>query len=67
MIKNPKRLQELMDTLSREEGPLPFPDALKLFTSMWLDGIKMGILPAKRPLEGIETDIHIAAVLNHIQ
>lgn len=53
-----------MDALSRREGPLPFPDALKLFTSMWLEGIKMGVLPPPNLLEGIETDIRIAAALN---
>ena len=31
---------------------------------MWEEGIKLGVLPPKKPLEGIETDIKIAAVLN---
>jgi len=64
MVKNEKLLQEFMNTLSRKEGPLPFPQALKLFTSMWLEGVRLGILPPKTPLEGIETDIKIAGVLN---
>ena len=64
MVKNPKLLQEFMDILSRKEGPLPFSHALKLFTSMWLEGVSLGVLPPKTPLEGIETDIKIARVLN---
>jgi hypothetical protein len=64
MVKNSKILQEFMNTLSRKEGPLPFSHSLKLFTSMWLEGISLGVLPPKTPLEGIETDIKIAGVLN---
>jgi len=64
MVKNPKLIQELTDTLSRKEGPLPFSHSLKLFTSMWLEGMRLGVLPPKTPLEGIETDIKIAGVLN---
>jgi len=64
MVKNAKLLQEFTNTLSRKEGPLPFHQALKLFTSMWQEGVSMGVLPPKKPLEGIETDIKIAGVLN---
>jgi len=31
---------------------------------MWNHGVKLGVLPPKEPLEGIETDIKIARVLN---
>ena len=64
MVKDPKLLQKFIDTLSQKEGPLPFSQSLKLFTSMWLEGIRLGVLPPKKPLEGIETDIKIAGVLN---
>ena len=64
MVKNSKLLREFMNTLSQKEGPLPFSHALQLFTSMWLEGIRLGVLPPKTPLEGIETDIQIAGVLN---
>ena len=67
MVKNPKLLQEFMNTLSRKEGPLPFSHSLKLFTSMWLEGVRLGVLPPKKPLEGIETDIKIARVLNSLR
>ena len=31
---------------------------------MWKQAVTMGVLPPKAPLEGIETDIKIAGVLN---
>ena len=64
MVKSSKLLQEFMDNLAQKEGPLPYPHSLKLFTSMWLEGISLGVFPPKTPLEGIETDIKIARVLN---
>lgn len=64
MVKNPELLQKFQDTLCKSEGPLPFSNSLKIFTSMWAEGIKLGVLPIKNPLEGIEKDIKIANVLN---
>jgi len=31
---------------------------------MWNEGAKLGVLPTKEPLEGIEVDIKIAKALN---
>jgi len=64
MVKNPERLQKFQNTLYQNEGPLPFIQSLKTFTAMWNHGMKLGVLPPKEPLEGIETDIKIAGVLN---
>ena len=64
MVKKPERLQKFQNGLYKSEGPLPFVHSLKIFTSMWNHGLKLGILPLKDPLEGIETDIKIAGVLN---
>jgi hypothetical protein len=33
---------------------------------MWLEGMALGVLPLKDPLEGIEVDIRIAEMLNHV-
>jgi len=41
-------------------------ESLKLFEEMWMEGIQLGVLPLKDPLEGIEVDIRIAKILNHI-
>jgi len=64
MVKNPERLHKFNNTLYKSEPPLPFIHSLKIFTSMWNQGVKLGVLPPKVPLEGIETDIKIAGVLN---
>ncbi|MGA1845381.1 MAG: hypothetical protein ACMUIS_12525 [bacterium] len=48
----------------KEEGRLSFHQSLKLFTSMWNEGIHLGVLPPKEPLEGIDVDTKIAKVLN---
>ena len=57
-------LQKLEDSLMRNEGKLPFHQSLKLFTALWKEGVKLGVLPPKDPLEGIEIDIRVAKVLN---
>jgi len=31
---------------------------------MWEEGISLGVLPPKHPLEGIEVDIKIARIIN---
>ena len=64
MIKNPELLKILEDSFIRNEGKLSFDRAIKLFTSMWNEGLKFGVLPSKDPLEGIDIDIRIAKVLN---
>lgn len=63
MIKNSDVLKKFNETWIRTKSPLTYSQSLKIFTSMWEEGIKLGVLPPKEPLEGIETDIKIAAVL----
>ncbi|HDZ61849.1 MAG TPA: hypothetical protein ENH40_01730 [Nitrospirae bacterium] len=64
MIKNPEILKKFEDSLIRNEGKVPFNQSIRLFTSMWNEGVRLGVLPPKEPLEGIEVDIRIAKVLN---
>jgi len=64
MIQNPEQLKELEDRIIRDESALSFPHAIRLFTYMWDEGVSLGILPPKEPLEGIGVDIRIAKVLN---
>jgi hypothetical protein len=33
---------------------------------MWREGMALGVLPLKDPLEGIEVDIRIARMLNDV-
>ncbi len=64
MIKNPDLLKKLEDEFVRNEGRLNYRQSLKLFTDMWNEGVRLGRLPHKDPLEGLEVDIKIAKVLN---
>ncbi len=64
MIKNKEVLKKFEDRFMKEEKILPFTQAIRLFTDMWDEGVKLGVLPPKNPSEGIEVDIRIAKVLN---
>ncbi len=63
MIKN-VHLVEHMEKNFISKQRLSYKQSLKIFESMWNEGIKLDILPPKEPLEGIEVDIKIAKVLN---
>lgn len=43
---------------------LSYEKKLELLDAMWEEGISLGVLPPKDPLEGIEVDIKIARILN---
>jgi hypothetical protein len=65
MIKDP----ELLKKFEREEMKREKPDymsALRLFEGMWREGLALGVLPLEDPLEGIDVDIRIARMLNHV-
>ncbi|MEK6546615.1 MAG: hypothetical protein AABZ28_08810 [Nitrospinota bacterium] len=64
MIKNSQRLKELEDAIIKREGNLPFRYSMRVFESLWDEGIKLGVLPPHNPMEGIEVDIKIAKTLN---
>lgn len=63
MIKNPDILERLEREIIKKER-LSFKRALALFEAMWKEGVNLGVLPPKNPLEGIEVDIKIARILN---
>ena len=44
--------------------PLDYFRQLRIFEALYREAIKLGALPLKDPLEGIEVDIHLATVLN---
>lgn len=64
MIRDAYTLRRLEDDLLKKGPQLSFKEALKLFESMWKEGITLGILPLSNPLDGIEVDIEVARVLN---
>lgn len=64
MIKNSQILEEFNKAELKNEKKDYF-HSLKIFEEMWQEGILLGVLPLKNPLEGIEVDIKIARILNH--
>jgi hypothetical protein len=65
MIKDAKLLEAFNDALLRKEK-LDYAAALRIFEGMCEEGRKLGVLPLKDPLEGIEVEIRIARILNRV-
>jgi hypothetical protein len=63
LIRDPRILNNLERKVIKEEK-LSFSEALAIFEAMWKEGMTLGVIPPKDPLEGIETDIRIARILN---
>jgi len=63
MIRDAGALQRFEDSVIRGRK-LSHPQALRLFEAMWQEGVALGVLPPKDPLEGIDVDIKIARALN---
>ncbi len=64
MIKNAQYYEAWERNWKQKEGSLPYGQALRLFESLWKEGLRFGVLPPSNPLEGLETDIRIARILN---
>lgn len=43
---------------------LTHQQAMAIFESLWEEGRELGVLPQRDPLEGIETDLRLAAIIN---
>lgn len=63
MIKNAQLVENMeRDFISRQK--LSYKQSMQIFESMWNEAVRLGVLPPRDPLEGIEVDIKIANVLN---
>ena len=65
MVKDSKLLTQFEREYLRQEKTDYF-SSLHLFEEMWKEGVFLGALPPKDPLEGIEVDLRIARILNHV-
>lgn len=65
MITNPELLSRFKDMTVRDEK-MDYPSCLRLFEGLWREGVALGVLPPDDPLEGIEVDIRLARILNHV-
>ena len=63
MIKNPEILRKFEKEDLRNQKT-DYLESLRIFEALWNEGVALGVLPLKDPLEGIETDIRIARILN---
>lgn len=63
MIRNYKVLEEFNRNEIRKEKN-DYLRSLKVFEALWNEGLSLGVLPLKNPLEDIEIDIKIARILN---
>ena len=64
MIKNASILRKFEDDFMRTEAKRPIEQSLQLLTSMWEEGVVLGVLPPADPWEGIDVDVRIAGILN---
>jgi hypothetical protein len=64
MITDQEALRKFEDNLIRNEAGMHHNQSLDLFTSMWREGMLLGVLPPKDTMEGIDVDIRMAQVLN---
>ncbi len=64
LIRDVKRFQRFEADLARREGPVDLRRTMDQIAALWKEGVALGVLPPKDPLEGIETDIRLARILN---
>jgi hypothetical protein len=63
MIRNPSIMRSLEHALARQE-PADFRRNPRIFEALYLEARSLGVIPLKNALDGIETDIRLAGVLN---
>ena len=65
MIKDKKVLEDFNNRYIKNCN-LTYEEKLKIYDSLLAVAFKLKVLPSKDPLEGIETDIEVARILNSL-
>lgn len=65
MIKNHNKYKEFKDTWIANEK-VDFEKNQKIYEWMYNEAVELKVIPLKNPLEGIDTDIRIAKVVNSV-
>ena len=65
MIKDKKVLEDFNNRYIKN-CKLTYEEKLKIYNSLLSVAFKLKVLPSKDPLEGIETDIEVARILNSL-
>ena len=64
MIKDVQYYETWERQWKEKEGRLPYDKAIRMLEALWQEGLRLGVLPPSNPLDGIETEIRIARILN---
>lgn len=64
MIKNSDLFKKFEDRFIKDSGILTHNHGISIVEALWNEGVLLGVLPPKDPLEGIEVDKRIARILN---
>jgi hypothetical protein len=63
MIKNPGAVSSFEDSLVKQSAA-DYRRNLKMMEALYLEARALGIFPLKDRLDGIDSDIHLARVMN---
>lgn len=63
MIRNKSKLNKFYKNLLKKEN-FTYKKALSIYEHLYKEAVSLGIFNSKNILEGIETDIKIAKILN---
>lgn len=63
MIRNPQLVARMeKEFISKQR--LTYDQSMQLYEAMWSEGVRLGVLPPRDRMEGIDVDIRVAEVLN---
>ena len=65
MNRNWSSFREFENSLAASQT-VDYQKNLIIFEALFLEAKSIGVFPLKNPLEGIEVDINLARVLNHV-
>jgi hypothetical protein len=63
VIRNRLTIDSFENSFIRRSVP-DFQRNLRIFESLYREACSLGVLPLKDPLDGIQSDIHLARILN---
>jgi len=63
MIKNKSKLSKFYEELIRKEN-IPYKKALAIYEALHKEAVSLGVLNSRDILDGLETDLRIAKVIN---
>ena len=63
MIKNPRAIELFENSLVRQ-SPVDYRRNLQIVDALYREACLLGIFPLKERLDGIDSDIHLARVMN---